>query len=114
MTEYAVLKQVINHFQSNDLFHPNHHGFLPHRNTTAAENKELSAALFIDLSAAFDILDHKILDRNPLMSSNSLSVFFLFMNVKYRNYHEDSKLNIILMVIGNLNCHNISMCTPEV
>ena len=27
---------------------------------SAAENKELSAALLLDLSAAFDIVDHKI------------------------------------------------------
>ena len=71
--EYVVYDQVYNHFKDNKLFHGNHHGFLGHHSTataliqlfdlwlTAAENKELSAALLLDLSAAFDIVDHRIL-----------------------------------------------------
>ena len=72
IVEYAVHDQVYTHFVQHKLFHGNHHGFLGNHSTataliqlydmwlSAAENKELSAALLLDLSAAFDIVDHKI------------------------------------------------------
>ena len=31
LVEYAVLEQILKHFQENNLLHPNHHGFLPSR-----------------------------------------------------------------------------------
>ena len=58
------------HFESNNLFHSNHHGFLPNRSTitallqiydlwlTDAENKDITGSVFLDLSAAFDIVPH--------------------------------------------------------
>jgi hypothetical protein len=73
LAEAAVYEQVEIHFTSNNLWHPNHHGFKAYHSTAtaitqiydiwirAAENKELTAALLLDLSAAFDVVDHKIL-----------------------------------------------------
>ena len=73
IAEYAIHEQVYNHFSSWNLFHDNHHGFLANCSTgtaltqlydlwlSAAENTELSAALLLDLSAAFDLVDHEIL-----------------------------------------------------
>ena len=73
LEEYAVFDQVSTHFNLNNLFHDNHHGFQAGHNTTtaliqlydlwlnSAEDKELTAALFLDLSAAFDIVDHNVL-----------------------------------------------------
>jgi hypothetical protein len=73
MAEFAMFDQLSQHFLENNLFHPNHHGFLPMHNTStaiiqlydlwleAAENKEMSGALLLDLSAAFDLVDHSIL-----------------------------------------------------
>ena len=73
IVEYVIHAQIYNHFNDNSLFHSNHHGFLKNHSTataliqmydlwlTESENKELSAALLLDLSAAFDIVDHKIL-----------------------------------------------------
>ena len=97
-TEYAVLEQLLEHFQTNGLFHRNHHGFLPNRNTTTAllqlydiwlsatENTELSASLFIDLSAAFDIVDHEILiDKLGLYNFSESSISF------FRSYLADRK-----------------------
>ena len=75
LVEQAVYFQVVEHFQSNNLFHGNHHGGLPNHSTTsalvqlnemfleAAEKKKLSAALLLDQSAAYDLLDHLILLR---------------------------------------------------
>ena len=73
LAEAAVFEQVAEHFKKNKLWHPNHHGFRPNHSTATAlsqlydfwirgaEDTELSAALLLDLSAAFDVVDHKIL-----------------------------------------------------
>ena len=75
LVEKAVSLQVLEHFLSHGLFHENHHGGLAHHSTAsaliqlhdmfleAAENKKLSAALLLDQSAAYDLLDHSILLR---------------------------------------------------
>ena len=108
LTEYVVLEQVIDHFQSNRLFHNNHHGFLPHKNTTtallqiydiwltAAENQELCAALFIDMSAAFDIVEHKILiDKLRLynFNENSINFFCSYLSDRKQMVQVQSKLS---------------------
>ena len=90
--EYVVHEQVYNHFKSHHLFHANHHGFLGNHSTAsaliqlhdilleAAEHKELSAALLLDLSAAFDIVDHDILIKK-------LETFFSEESVEwFRSY----------------------------
>ena len=73
LAKAAVLQQISEHFSVNKLWHPNHHGFRPNHSTATAiaqlydifirgaENKELTAALLLDLSAAFDVVDHQIL-----------------------------------------------------
>ena len=73
LVEYEVYDQVTQHFLKNGLFHENHHGGLPNHSTTtaliqlhdmflqAAESKNLTAALLLDQSAAYDLLDHNIL-----------------------------------------------------
>ena len=73
LAEAAVYEQVEEHFSTNNLWHPNHHGFKANHSTStaisqiydfwikSAENKELTAALLLDLSAAFDVVDHQIL-----------------------------------------------------
>ena len=73
IAEAAVFEQVYHHFTENDLWHPNHHGFRPGHSTVtalaqlqsiwieASEQKRFTAALLLDLSAAFDVVDHAIL-----------------------------------------------------
>ena len=73
LVEQAVSFQVVGHFTSNRLFHRNHHGGLANLSTStaliqvydmilkAAENKRLTAALLLDQSSAYDLLDHSIL-----------------------------------------------------
>ena len=75
IVEYVIHSQVYDHFEGEDLFHQNHHGFLGHHSTAtaliqlydlwvqAADRTELSAALLLDLTAAFDVVDHSILLR---------------------------------------------------
>ena len=73
LVEYATYDQLMEHFQAHDLFHSNHHGGLPHHSTAtalmqlqdmflkAAGERKLTAALLLDQSAAYDLLDHSIL-----------------------------------------------------
>ena len=61
------------YLNDNSLIHPNHHAYRANHNTTTAllqmydvwlealENDEVAAVCFLDMSAAFDIVDHNIL-----------------------------------------------------
>ena len=71
--ERAIFNQVVQYLSSNHLLHPSHHAYRSEHNTTTAliqmydgwisayEAGELSGACFLDMSAAFDIVDHSIL-----------------------------------------------------
>ena len=73
LVEKVVQLQIVDHFRKNNLFHENHHGGLAHHSTCTAlvqiydillrssEDKKISAALLLDQSAAYDLLDHRIL-----------------------------------------------------
>ena len=73
LVERAVAFQVVDHFTTYNLFHKNHHGGIANHSTAtaliqlhnmfleASENKTLSAVLLLDQSAAYNLLDHKIL-----------------------------------------------------
>ena len=64
---------MIQYLQENKLLHPSHHGFRAKHNTASAliemydawaeafEDDKLSAVVMLDLSAAFDVVDHAIL-----------------------------------------------------
>ena len=72
LVECVIHRQVYEHFVKYELFHSNHHGFIGNHSTataliqlqdlwlSAAEEKMMTAALLLDLSAAFDIVDHEI------------------------------------------------------
>ena len=71
--ERAVFVQVIDYLETNWLLHPSHHGFRSMHNTSTAllqmfdtwldamEDGDISAVIMLDLSAAFDVVDHDIL-----------------------------------------------------
>ena len=71
--ERIVFNQMVEYLASNELIHPNHHAYRKHHNTTTAliqlydvwleslENGELGGVCFLDMSAAFDIVDHSLL-----------------------------------------------------
>ena len=96
------------HFQNNGLFHPNHHGFLPHRSAAtallqiydlwlaAAENKELSAGLFLDLSAEFDIIDHEVLCEKLSLyhfSEETVDFFKSYLSDQVQRVQVESKVS---------------------
>ena len=65
--------QIIDYFESNNLVHPNHHGFRANHNTTTAllqmydtwveamDRGEATGVVFLDMSAAFDMVCHRVL-----------------------------------------------------
>ena len=71
--EKIVFNQVVEYLATNNLIHPNHHAYRADHNTTTAliqlydiwleaiENDKLAGVGFLDMSAAFDIVDHNIL-----------------------------------------------------
>lgn len=75
--EKVVFLQLFQYFEENSLLHPSHHAYRPAHSTTSAliemvdtwveafENKEISAVVMCDQSAAFDVCDHEIL-KNKL------------------------------------------------
>ena len=68
MVEYAVNFQIVEHFITNNLFHPDHHGSLAHHSTAtaiiqlfdmcleAADAGDLAALYLLDQSAAYNLL----------------------------------------------------------
>ena len=108
LAEAAVYEQVEEHFTNNNLWHPNHHGFKANHSTAtaiaqiydfwikAAENKELTAALLLDLSAAFNVVDHQILlDKLKLynFSPKALSWFKSYLEDRTQLVVVESKLS---------------------
>ena len=71
--ERAVFLQIVEYMNDQDLFHPNHHGFRAGHSTTTAmiqmydtwvqavDKGELAGVCMLDMSAAFDVVDHSIL-----------------------------------------------------
>ena len=71
--EKAVFLQVMDYMDSYQLLHPNHHGFRTGHSTTtcliqlydtwveALDQGKYTGTCFLDLSAAFDIVDHSLL-----------------------------------------------------
>ena len=71
--ELAVYLQLVDYLDSNHLFNPNHHGSKRAHNTCTAllqmyhtwvdavDNGTMAGVMMVDLSAAFDVVDHEIL-----------------------------------------------------
>ena len=71
--EKVIFIQMISYLNENKLLHPNHHAYRAHHNTTtaliqmydgwleAAEAGTLAGVCLLDMSAAFDVVDHDLL-----------------------------------------------------
>ena len=71
--ERAIFLQLVNYLESNKLLNPNHHGCRQGHNTTTAllqmcdqwleevDSDLMVGVMLVDLSAAFDMVDHSIL-----------------------------------------------------
>ena len=71
--ERVVFRQVVEYMESNGLLHPSHHGSRARHSTCTAviemydswvesmERGEMAGIMMLDLSAAFDLVDHSLL-----------------------------------------------------
>ena len=71
--ERVVFNQMVEYLTRNQLIHPNHHAYRSHHNTTTAliqlydgwvesvQAGKIAGVCFLDMSAAFDIVDHNLL-----------------------------------------------------
>ena len=71
--ERVIFNQVVVYISENNLIHPSHHAYRSNHNTTTAliqmydiwldslEKAEMAGLCFLDMSAAFDIVDHSLL-----------------------------------------------------
>ena len=71
--ERTVFAQLVDYLETNNLLHPNHHGSRGGHSTSSAllqmydtwlnevEEDNMVGVMMIDLSAAFDMLDHPLL-----------------------------------------------------
>ena len=93
--EQCAIEQIREHINSHGLINPNHHGGLKLHSTTtclleivdaakdALERKRKTALLAIDLSSAFDLVNHEMLlqkCRLMAMSSNTLKWLKSFLS----------------------------------
>ena len=73
VVERVVYLQVVDYMNRNNFFHPNHHGFRAHHSPASAmiqmydtwvqavDKGQLTGVCMLDMSAAFDVVDHGIL-----------------------------------------------------
>ena len=71
--EKVVFKQIMEYVENNKILHPSHHGSRPNHSTgtaliemytswiDAVEAGQVAAVMMLDLSAAFDLVDHNLL-----------------------------------------------------
>ena len=111
--EKAVFLQIIDYMDNNHLLHPNHHGFRAGHSTTtgliqmydkwveAIDRGQYTGACFLDLSAAFDIVDHPLLLEKLKLygfSEDALHWISSYLSGRSQIVHIESFLSKILPV----------------
>ena len=113
LAEKVVYDQVYEYLDKNGLIHPNHHGFLRNCSTTTAlqhmmdvwlksiDRGKLVAALFLDLSAGFDVINHDLL-INKLQfykfSEGSIQWFESYLKGRTQSVQVESAFSPLLPV----------------
>ena len=118
--EMAIYDQLYTFFDSNGLFHNNHHGFIRNRSTVTAvqqlrdywlknvDKGNLCSALLLDLSAGFDVINVNIfLKKMKIYSSceNTIAWFKDFLTDRSQCVQVESKLSSFLSVPWGVRSH---------
>ena len=111
--EKAVFIQIVDYVEENKIVHPSHHGSRPGHSTCTAliemhsswidaiERGDMAAVMMLDLSAAFDMVSHKLLlEKLKLMGFMDRTVAWLKSYLEHRSQcvYVDGKLSDLLEV----------------
>ena len=111
--EKVVFQQVMAYLDQNELLHPSHHGSRADHSTTTAliemyeewmegiENNEMAAVMMLDLSAAFDLVNHDLLLKklNVLgFDKNTVVWFWSYLTGRSQLVYLDGKMSDIKQV----------------
>ena len=104
--EKVVFKQIVNYMETNKLIHPSHHGSRAKHNTCTAvlemystwvdsfERGETTGIMMLDLSAAFDLVNHELLVKKlELMGfdKSALNWFKSYLSGRSQCVHIDGQ-----------------------
>jgi hypothetical protein len=130
--EKAVFLQLVEYLDTNGLLHPNHHGSRQHHNTATAliqmydqwleevEDGKMVGVMMVDLSAAFDMVDHKLLlEKLELfgLDENALQWVSSYLSQRCLSVWMAAYLHHCLLIV---ECHRVlslalsSMCCSPV
>ena len=111
--ERVVFFQISQYMESNGLLHPNHHGFRSSHSTStciiqmydkwleALENQMFTGVCFLDLSAAFDTVDHSLLVQKLVhygFDQQSQNWIKSYLTKRYQSVYIEGKQSDILPV----------------
>jgi hypothetical protein len=111
--ERVIFLQIVEYMNCNNLFHPNHHGFRAHHSTSTAmiqmydswvqavDKGELTGVCMLDMSAAFDVVDHVILlDKLKLYGFDDKSLKWMedYLSGRTQAVYVDGALSPFLSV----------------
>ena len=113
VVEKTVQEQIANHMKQEKLWNDNHHAYKMSYSTTtalgqltdilyeAADEKNISIAMSIDESAAFDVIDHRmLLQKLALYNFDSTTITWISNYLNYRSQFvmigcHESKINSV-------------------
>ena len=100
LTERIVQKQLLEYLENSNLLAPDHHAYRRRHSTTtalvqlmdtistAADANQITATLSMDLSAAFDCVDHGILlDKLGYYGLDSQTLSWIKSYLQYRSFY---------------------------
>ena len=111
--ERVIFMQIVEYMELNELFHPSHHGYRMGHNTCTAllelydnwvealERGQLAGVMLVDLSAAFDCVDHKLLaEKMKILGFDSESVMWCkdYLRDRYQYVYIDGAQSGFLKV----------------
>ena len=106
--ERVIFKQIVNYIEENCLLHPCHHGSRDGHSTSTAllemydnwveglEKGKMTGVMMIDLSAAFDLVDHPLLlQKLELLGFDHHAVIWMwsYLTGRYQAVYVDGKIS---------------------